>query len=305
MRILVVASYNKGRFAPFVTEQAEALRRAGCEVDCFGVVGKGATGYLKAFAALRRKLKAFRPDVVHAHYGLCGVLANLQRRVPVVTTYHGSDINEPRVLRLSRVAMRLSAWNVFVSPQSQAIANIKRNYSLVPCGVDLYERNAADVAAVRARVGWQADKKYVVFAGAFDNRVKNAPLAQAAVALLGDVVLLELKGYSRAQVVALLYAADALLMTSYTEGSPQIVKEAMACGCPIVSVDVGDVAERIAGLDGCALAERTPQSIASKLEQAIAFDRPTQGRAQIIASKLTNDLVAKQLIEIYEKVSNR
>ncbi len=302
MRILFVASYNKGRFAPFVTEQAEALRRAGCEVDCFGVVGKGATGYLKAFAALRWKLKAFAPDVVHAHYGLCGVLANLQRRVPVVTTYHGSDINEPRVLRLSHVAMQLSAWNVFVSPQSQAIANLKCNYSLIPCGVDLYDKNDADVAAVRARVGWKADKKYVVFAGAFDNRVKNAPLAQAAVALLNDVVLLELKGYSRAQVVALLYAANALLMTSYTEGSPQIIKEAMACGCPIVSVDVGDVAERIAGLDGCALAERTPQSIADKLEQVIAFDRPTQGRERIIASNLTNDSVAKQLIEIYEKV---
>ena len=77
MKILVVASYNKNRFAPFIVEQADALKHVGCEVDYFGVVGKGIKGYFNAFGALRNKIKSFRPDIIHAHYGLSGLLANL------------------------------------------------------------------------------------------------------------------------------------------------------------------------------------------------------------------------------------
>jgi hypothetical protein len=79
-------------------------------------------GYLRELPALRRLIRAERPDIVHAHYGLSGLLANLQRLVPVVTTYHGSDINVPHILRLSKIAMRLSAHNIFVSARSANIA---------------------------------------------------------------------------------------------------------------------------------------------------------------------------------------
>lgn len=121
MKILFVASYNKGRYAPFITEQAVALRQAGCEVDFFGVIGKGITGYLKALSKLKEKICYFQPDVVHAHFGLSGLLANLQRSVPVITTYHGSDINLPKNRPFSKMAMYLSAWNIFVSKRNMAI----------------------------------------------------------------------------------------------------------------------------------------------------------------------------------------
>ena len=129
MRILVVASYNKGSFAPFIFEQAEALKQAGCEVDFFGLQGKGIKGYLGNRFALKRKIKEFHPDVVHAHYGLSGLLACLQRKVPVVVTYHGSDINDPQVFKYSKKAMRLAAWNVFVSRKTLEIARPKKNYT--------------------------------------------------------------------------------------------------------------------------------------------------------------------------------
>ena len=106
MRILIVASYNKNRFAPFILEQAEALTNQDCEISFLGLQGKGITGYLKNLPVLKRKIEEFHPDVVHAHYGLSGLLANLQRKVRVVTTYHGSDINDKRVLPFSKMAMR-------------------------------------------------------------------------------------------------------------------------------------------------------------------------------------------------------
>lgn len=302
MKILVVASYNKNRFAPFIVEQADALKHVGCEVDYFGVVGKGIKGYFNAFGALRNKIKSFRPDIIHAHYGLSGLLANLQRSVPVVTTYHGSDINLPKVLRLSKIAMRLSAWNIFVSQRNVDIAKPKKNYVLLPCGVNLPNYVEKDICAVKQKLNWNPNKKYILFAGAFDNRVKNAKLAQDSVSLLEDAELIELKGYTREQVTALFYASDAFLMTSFTEGSPQVIKEAMACGCPIVSVDVGDVAERIKGLEGCYIAERSPHDIAERLNKALSFNSRTKGRERIIELGLTNDLVAKKLVEIYTQI---
>lgn len=305
MKILVVASYNKNRFAPFIVEQANALKHVGCEVDYFGVVGKGIKGYLSAFSSLRMKIKSFKPDVIHAHYGLSGLFANLQRSVPVVTTYHGSDINLPKVLRLSKISMKLSAWNIFVSQRNVDIAKPKKNYVLLPCGVNLPNYVEEDICAVKQKLNWNPNKKYILFAGAFDNTVKNAKLAQDSVSLVENAELIELKGYTREQVTALFYAVDAFLMTSFTEGSPQVVKEAMACGSPIVSVDVGDVAERIEGLEGCYIAERNPQNIVDKLNKVFSFNSRTKGRERIIELGLTNDMVAKKLVKEYTKILNR
>ena len=306
MRVLIVASYNKNRFAPFIVEQAEALKALGCEIDFFGLQGKGIRGYLKNLSALKRQIKAYSPDVVHAHYGLSGLLTNLQRKTPVVTTYHGSDINDSKVLPFSKLAMQLSAWNVFVSRKTMGIAHPKKDYTLLPCGVDLSDLQLTPKEEARQKMNLEGNKRYILFAGAFDNTVKNAPLAKEAVALLQDdnVELLELKGYSSEEVTLLMCAADAFLMTSISEGSPQVVKEALACGCPIVSVDVGDVKERTEGVDGCFVAiTREPVELSELLLKALNFRRRTKGREKVSADGLDNKLVANKIMELYEKVS--
>ena len=310
MRVFVVASFKEGlagNVAPFVGEQMEALQEAGIECDCFKVEGRGMGGYLKDLAPLRRRIKAFRPNVVHAHYGMCGLLANLQRRIPVVTTYHGSDINDRKALPFSKMAMRLSAWNIFVSKKTLDIANPKEKHTLLPCGIELSDLQLTERQEARQSMELSPERKYVLFAGAFDNTVKNAPLAKEVVARLHDenLELLELKGYSREEVTLLMCAADAFLMTSHTEGSPQVIKEAMACGCPIVSVDVGDVRERTEGVEGCFVAQtRNAEELAELLQKALAFEGKTKGRERIVADGLDNRLVAEKLVEIYKKCPN-
>ena len=323
MKVLIVCSY-KPQFAegvaPFVREQVDALRVQGCECEYYHIKGKGMVGYLREVPKLRKKIREWQPDVVHAHFGLSCLVANLAtRRVPVVSTYHGSDINLKSVRRFSKIAMRLSAWNIFVSKRNVNIAKPKNHWSLIPCGVnmpqpwsELQKQKVEQLTLnqwVEGVLGRRAEsqepraKRYVLFAGAFDNAVKDPKLAMDAVALLDDVQLIELKGYNRDQVNALMYSCDALLMTSKTEGSPQVIKEAMACRCPIVSVDVGDVAERTEGVEGCFVVKsREPKDIAEALKKAITFEEKTKGCEHILAVGLTNEQVAKRIIEIYEDI---
>ena len=325
MNILIVGNNKPGHFAPFVEEQVRVLQQQGCEVVFYGVKGKGLLGYLRALPALCRTIRAEQPDIVHAHYGLSGLLANLQRRVPVVTTYHGSDINKPNILRFSKIAMRLSAWNIFVSKRNVEIASLpdylKKRSTLLPCGVNMTDDQLTSRAEARKALGIIDAAKIVLFAGAFNNMVKDPVLAQEAIdqcakftnglRVLNDLkdlndsalTLVELRGYTRAQVNQLMCAANCLLMTSKTEGSPQVIKEAMACGCPIVSVDVGDVAERVSGVDGCyVVSSRKPKDIANALQLAMAFEGKTNGRQRIIEMGLDNEQVAKRLVEIYERL---
>ena len=154
MKILIVASYNKSRFVPFIVEQAEALKVAGCDVDWFGLQGKGVKGYFKNLPALKNKIKECQPDIIHAHYGLSGLFANLQRKVPVVTTYHGSDINERKVLRFSKLAMRLSSWNIFVSQKTLRIAKPSVDISKLSSSIIAADKMVATgLATLGARSG--------------------------------------------------------------------------------------------------------------------------------------------------------
>ena len=317
MRVLIVSRYKKQyatHVLPFVAEQFASLKDAGCEAELFLLQGN----YWKQWKALRRKIREFKPDVIHAHYGLSCLLTNMAtRRVPVVSTYHGSDINLPKVRSFSKMAMRLSAWNIFVSKRNMALAGAVegKKASLVPCGIniplpwnDLQKQKVEQLTLNQWVEGvLQGEKKHVLFAGAFDNAVKDPELAKQAMQELTkervNAELVELKGYTRDQVNALMYNCDAFLMTSKTEGSPQVIKEALACGCPIVSVDVGDVKERLEGVEGCYVVEsRKPMDIAEALRKAIAFEGKTNGREKILAAGLTNEQVAKKIIVIYKKI---
>ena len=305
MKVLVVSRYKKQyatHVLPFVAEQFASSRDAGCEAELFLLQGN----YFNQWNSLRRKIRDFKPDVIHAHYGLSCLVANLAtRHVPVVSTYHGSDINVLSVRRFSKIAMRLSAWNIFVSKRNMASvgAVVGEKASLVPCGVALSEDQKMTREEARRALGWSMSDKKVLFTSSFDNAVKDPELAKASVALLDGVELIELKGYNRQQVNTLMCASNCLLMTSRTEGSPQVIKEAMACGCPIVSVNVGDVAERTDGVNGCYVVQsREPKDIADALVKAIAVKGKTNGREKILEYGLINQQVAEKIIGIYKQI---
>ena len=304
MKILIVANHNKGSYATFVVEQVESLKKHGVEIDFFGVRGKGLFGYFSNLSALKKKIDLFQPDLIHAHYGLCGLLANLQRKIPVVTTYHGSDIHSKGMpLFFSRLSIMLSVYNIFVSKYLQIQSGWRGNKQcIIPCGVDLDIFKPMDRTEARKLMKWDVQGKYVLFSGTFDNAVKNSPLAIEAVEQMEDVNLVELKGYDRKQVCTALNASNCLLLTSFREGSPQVIKEALACGVPIVSVNVGDVKESMDGINGCYITTYDVFDVITSLRQAIEFNGKNDGRERIISLGLDNETVAKRIFKIYKQI---
>ena len=143
----------------------------------------------------------------------------------------------------------------------------------------------------------------MLFSSRFDNEVKNYPLAKAAMELVPEATLIELMGYSRLQVGWLMNACDVQLTTSWRESGPLVVKEAMACGTPVVSVDVGDVKDVMGSTSGCYLADYDAADIASKIRMALSFEGKTKGRQRIEELGLDNRLIAKRLLELYEQVA--
>lgn len=307
MKILLVASGNHSSIAPFVLEQMEALQKAGHTVFPFTVNGHGPLGYLSNLWPLKVTIRKFEPDIIHAHYGLCGLFSTLQHQVPVVVTYHGSDINSRCIRPLSRLAIRRATYNIFVSEALQKTAfhsntrAIKQssNQTILPCGVALDRFTPLSREDARKQLGLLPEGRYVLFAGAFDNEIKNAPLAKAACALLPNTELLELHNRSREEVALLMNAADVLLVTSRHEGSPQVVKEALACNLPVVSTDVGDIATMLSSTQGGVITDATPQALADAMAPFLNTPHRTHAREKM--EPYSNTRIASQLCTIYNR----
>lgn len=310
IRTLFVCSGNKGNISPFILDQKEALEAKGVIVEIFAVKGKGITGYLNSLKALQLRLKNENYDFIHAHYGLSGLLACLQLRVPVVLTLHGSDVNDPKVRVFSKAAAFLARKVIVVSVKMRS--KLKSNYNaveIIPCGVDMQQFRYIEKEEARKKLEssgkfrFKPSKHYILFSSSFDIEVKNPQLAKEAVAILGnDYELIELKGYSREEVALLLNAVDVALMTSRAEGSPQFIKEAMACNCPVVSTNVGDVKEIINHARGCFICEPDAIDVADKIRKATKF-RQTKGRERM-PSEYSKENVTEQIVKSYKEVAH-
>jgi glycosyltransferase involved in cell wall biosynthesis len=140
----------------------------------------------------------------------------------------------------------------------------------------------------------------VLFPAARGNPVKRYGLFRAAVDRL-DVVPLEFSGFDRDAAALLLNAVDAVLVTSAHEGSPLTVREALACGTPVVSVPVGDVPDTVRDLPGCAIVDPDPARLAEALRAAIDSRPPVEAlRARALES--SRGRIAERLLALYADV---
>jgi teichuronic acid biosynthesis glycosyltransferase TuaC len=233
------------------------------------------------------------------------MLAVLQRSKPVVVTYHGTDVNSNKNFLISLIASRLSSYNILTSDSFIVKMRLKRKFSVIPCGIDLDRFKILRKPEARKQLNLRTDQKIILFSSRFDNKVKNYPLARKASDFLKQeipaVELLELKGYSRDEMNLLLNAADVLLVTSFSESGPLVVKEAMACNLPVVSTNVGDVEGLLRGTPGSYITSYDPDDVTNKLRTVIMSGRRLDTRAKV--SGFENRKVALRIRRVYETVA--
>lgn len=314
MKVIFVASGNKavGKVSSFVQSQYDSLQSAGLEMILFPVVGHGSIAHLRAVKQLRALIRKEQPDVVHAHYSVCGHVAAmarvlLQRKPKLVVSILGSFPTHSRKSRLVRFCIR-HIWDKTIVKSQRTARQLGEAVSIIPNGVNLDMFCPQDHLDARACVGFETDKRYVIWCSHPDRLEKNYALAQTAVEILkkkqDHVKLLPIYNKTPQEVVRYMNAADCLLLTSVQEGSPNVIKEAMACNCPIVSTDVGDVRERLTGLDGCYILPekdmQSPDALANLIGEAICYGKRTEGYNRIINDELTIQQIAKRIMACYE-----
>jgi len=320
LRVLIVTT-EWPRFAGdlsgiHVVNQVRCLRQLGLRIDVFSFRGqKQPLAYYRACHELS-KTDLRQYDVIHAHHGQSGIVALTQNERPVVVTFHGSDLQGMRdrrghvtamgyVLRFtSRWVARRAARVILVSERLAHILPKDVCYRVIPAGIDLNLFQPMSAALARAELSLPIGTKLVLFVGNPKRAEKRFWLAKKAVERLNQqlpVNLVIADAVPSTQMPLYMHACDALVVTSSSEGSPNTVKEALACNLPVVSTDVGDVRERIGAIEGCVVCENDrPEAIAAGLVEVLSRSQRIRGRQSVRG--LTERLLAKQVVQTYREV---
>jgi glycosyltransferase involved in cell wall biosynthesis len=319
MKILFVASGNKaGKPGAVVKNQADSLQSSGISIDFFLVKEKGLLGYIKAGVKLGSFLKNNHYDIIHAHYTLSGWSAVIgSGKLPVILSLMGSDtygdIIAPNKAAFKSKYLTLLTYLIqpcvkkliSKSPNIEKFVWQKKKSVIIPNGIDTEKFKPSEV--LKKDLGLNEKKKHVLFLGDRNSIRKNYQLVKKAFNYLKNqnVELLNPYPVSHEQIPKYLNAVDLLIHPSLAEGSPNLVKEAMACNCPVVSTDVGDIRWLFGNESGHYICDFDPQDVSAKIEQALSFieknDR-TNGRSRIIELGLDATSIAEKLKCIYAEV---
>jgi len=308
MRVLNVVTSARARF---FQHQVAVLGRQGTECTVLAVPGerrqtddttdpRSAMDYFRLYPrVLRASFGSY--DLVHANYGLTAPAALAQPNLPVVLSLWGSDLLGAYG-RLSRACARL-ADAVIVMSEEMADA-VAVDCHVIPHGVDLSLFRPLPRRAARESVGWRPDARHVLFPYPQSREVKDYPRAEritgrAGAAIDGDLELQTLHGVPHDRMPAYYNAADALLLTSRREGSPNSVKEAMACNVPVVSTDVGDVRERLAGVEPSAVGTSDDELVA-ELVRVLRQGGRSNGRER--AREVSLEEMGERIRSVYDSV---
>jgi teichuronic acid biosynthesis glycosyltransferase TuaC len=318
MRILMITSEwptSKQPYAvPFIVRQVDQLRRAGLEVDVFHFEGrKNPFRYLFAWVRLRTRFKLRKYDLIHAQWGQSAILA-LPKKKPLVITYRGSDLDGiltklgrlsifGRILRLVSKYLANIADQVIVVSEHLAEGLPDCSYLVIPTGIDMNLFNPREKTEARNLLGIPQNERIILFVGNPLNVEKRFELARSAVDLIkkshSNVRLFVVNRISYEQMPLYMNMSDVLILTSAHEGSPNVVKEALACNLPVVSTDVGDVRKRLSSIEGCFIcADDQPETIALALKQVLTRNERIKGRETI--KDLDEDLLIRKVIVVYQ-----
>ncbi|MCD4819023.1 MAG: glycosyltransferase family 4 protein [Candidatus Cloacimonetes bacterium] len=309
LRVLFVSSGNsKKGISPIVKNQGETLKENGIDISWFTIKGKGIKGYLKNISVLRKIIITNNYDLIHAHYSMSAYitsLASLGMRVPIVCSLMGSDIQTNKFNKLIINFFYRYLWKRTIVKSERMKTHIcLKNTKVIPNGVNLLQFNKIEKNKAQDLLGFDKNKKNIIWVSNPKRYEKNYKLALNAINFLKtDTIKLNIvNGVDYQDIPKYMYAADLLILTSLWEGSPNVIKEAMACNCPIVSTDVGDVRWIIGNTIGCFITLFDSQDVANNIQKVLNNGTRTNGRERIITLGLDSVTIAKKIIKIYNEV---
>lgn len=306
MKVLFICSYKQETvISPFVKSQAESLEKEGISVSFFLIKNKGLKGYLSTVFELRNYLKVNHFDIVHAHYSLSGFVASLAGSKKIVVSLMGSDVIKKNIWsRFIPVFNFLFRWKKVIVKSIEMENKINlRNAVVIPNGVDFNRFMPIEKQEAREALVWDNKEKIILFNGHKNNYIKNYSLAEEVVSLLDEKVrMIELKSIPYEKLYLYYNACDMLLSTSKWEGSPNVIKEAMACNTPIVATNVGDISY-LFGVDSGNFCCDFNSVILSKKVNSILENQScryqNKGRKRLLELQLESHQIAKKIIDIY------
>jgi len=304
MRVLFVCSGNKknDKIGIVVKNQGESLKKFGIEIDYFTIIGKGVIGYLKNIVPLKRQVKSKNYDIIHAHYLLSAIVASFIPKLPIIVSLMGSDIKSGFIFKAVIRLLYYVRWNGLIVKSERMKKELKlKNVYVIPNGVPLDKFPFLDKEYAKSLLNFNS-KKHIIFVADPKNYAKNFELAEKSFSVISNrnSELNVIIGIKYDKIHIYMNAADCLLLTSRWEGSPNVVKEAMACNLPVVTTDVGDVRELLRNVEGCYIVSDNPDEIAAAIDKVLKNDKRTNGR-EIISNYLTDKIINERVILLYNK----
>lgn len=303
MKILFVCSGNRG-ISPIVQAQADSIVNLGHDVQIFPIVGKGLAGYLKSIPELRRFASKIHPDVIHAHYSFCGIAASMAGFQHVVVSLMGSDVIHSGLWRKIIAVFIKYVWSSTIVKSHDMLNRLMLSKpQVIPNGVDLEVFKPMDRIQCREKLGWRKDNKIIIFTADPGRVEKNYTLAREAVDSLNidDVELIPVYNVKHRDIATYMNASNLLLLTSKWEGSPNVVKEAMACNTGVVSTKVGDVQWLFGDTMGYQTCDANPEIIGKAITRALEMGDVSTGRDRLVNLQLDSRSVAERIIGIYKR----
>lgn len=292
---------------PCIEDQISALREKGVGVDLLYIDRTNKLNYLRAaWKLFLMSFQSKRYDLIHAHYGHCGLLARLQFKYPVIVTYHGSDLISRKDGTIGKIVARM-VEGVIVMTERMKHASRRKDAYVIPFGINSELFTPRSIEQARRELGLPLNDRLILFPWCPERRVKRFDIVKESIQILKedyeDVHLVVACNKPREIVARYMAACDAMILASDYEGSPMAVREAMACGLPIVSVDVGDVRQIIGNTEGCYVCEQEAADLAEKLSWALSRGKRTDG-AKVVKG-MDAAWAAEQVISVYNLVLDK
>jgi len=316
MKVLFVCSGNSEHFqiVPFIESQGESLKRKGIHIDYFTIKGKGLKGYLRNIIKLKKFISEFNPDIVHTHYSLSGWVSlfagakkqNILSLMGNDTFGEGKGTIQSCILKFQLFLIQFF-FKIIIVKSNNLKESLwrKKNVFIVPNGVNFDKFKLVNKHGTRKELGLPNDKKIILFSGKQDDPNKNLELVKNSISYLDtkDFVIITPYPVKHTEIPKYLNACDILVFPSIKEGSPNLIKEALACNTKIVATPSGDILERVYGIESVWISEFNEKDFAKKMDLALNFTNPVNSR-DLVRNELDENKIADTIIDLYNKLLN-